>query len=254
MKSDEPSATGTVFTNVDVYDGQSSEGLATLDQLAYDAGHVALTFSNASAENDTIMYMIRGQGGYGPRKWTYPERQLFSKTTSYPSGDVISEERRHVHENALNFVADHVARLPGVIAHPYVGSVGPVIEGPEWPDNADGWAAVQERNDGPAGNARLPPAQPYMTTVIGYTQWDDNQNKLISEIMEALGLNDYYTNNGVAFTQDEDFQFNGLNNVGQVVLSVANTYLDGDFMLPGANFSEPSVFVDGFGVSYSSEK
>jgi len=229
MKADESSATGTAFTSVDVY--SASEGMTTLGELTHVPGYVALTFSQASADNDTILGMIRNPfTNDGVVKWTAADRQLYNRTDSYPSGDAITPERKQIQENTLNFVAS-ISALPGEIAHPFYETTATIVEGTGWPTDANGWVAVQERTDTNAGNTRVPGNSDYMTTAIGWTKNNDNQNTLISEISTAhLGLNDYVSgSNGPAFTFDISGDVTGLSNIGKTVSSVAATYLPQDF-------------------------
>lgn len=234
LKSDSCSAVGVEFTSVDVHPGQESFGRATFEALDYSAGHVALAFSEASAANDTIMDMIRNPWtNDGVWKWVHPTRNLYSRTDRRPSGEEISEERRALQLAALEFVRTHAMRLPGDIDLPYVDDILDPVEAPGYPDDPLGWVVIYEYAwDGPPGNHRGPPGSPgTMTYAVGHTEglWF---NTMVSELMEALGLNDYVTgtnSHGFDFSPDGELI---LSRVGRIVLAVANTYAPYDFKIP----------------------
>jgi hypothetical protein len=234
MKSDESSATGVEFTNVDVHDGQESQGLATLDQITYDAGHVALTFRTASAENDTIIAMIRNPyTNQGVASFNSPIKNLINRLDAYPSMDCVGDERKAQHEQTLNFVAS-VDQLPGIIAHPYSEQISEIQE--VYGENHPLQGAVvifQDNTSGPGNIRGPPPGHPTFYFAVGHTRESDPQSLQITEVMEALGINDYSTgNNWRAFVTDDLNQILGLSHIGKAVLAVANTYLPGDFAIP----------------------
>jgi len=251
LKSDECSATGTEFTGVDVF-GTTTGGTTTRETLTYEAGHVALTFSQASAANDTILYMIRAQGNHGVVKWTAPVRKPYNRLDDQVTGENIGDARKALQENALNFVAS-LDKLPGTIAHPFYESTLAIQEGNGYPADPNGWVVAQMRNDTNAGNIRgPPPADETFTYLVGWTESTANQNKLISELTEAMAMNDYSNgNNDIAFSSDQNNQITGLNHIGKRVLSVANTYLPGDFSIPASQFSAPEASVGGIKVRYT---
>lgn len=226
MSPYESSVTGVRFTSVDFY--QPKVGWTTKQILAQE--HLALTFSQASAQNDTIKYMIRGYGNPGVSKLIVPERTLYSRRINLSTGEYVSAQRLAQQRRALEFVQDHATSLPGTISHPYVSSVGPVLE-VDWDiPSLLGAVIVYTRDDVNAGNLRgPPPGYPTYTTAIGFVRSNDPGNKVITEIIEALGVYDYVHGHGApAYTYDEDGQIAGLSHIGQVVLSFANTYLPGD--------------------------
>lgn len=255
MKSDESSATGTEFTGVDIF--EQSGGQTTRGVLTYDLGHVALTFSQASAENDTILYMIRAQGNDGVVKWTEPVRKPYNRLDDQVSGEYIGDGRKAQQENALNFVAG-IEGLPGEITCPFYESTLAVQEGNGYPQDPNGWVVAQMRNDTNAGNIRgPPPADETFTYLVGWSPWNDfTGNTLTLEFLEAMGLNDYISgsnHHGVSFDPDTD-AITGLNKIGQVVLSVANTYLPGDFAIPASRFSAPDPSIEGFETPHSTTR
>jgi hypothetical protein len=234
MKSDESSATGVEFTNVDVHEGQETHGLATLDQLTYDAGHVALTFSQASAANDTILYMIRGYVNEGVVKYVNPLLRPYNRLENYPEGEYVGDERREQHNQSLLFVMS-LDKLPGVIQHPYYEGIEPIEEGFGAPSDILNRLQVRERNDVNASGARYPPGQNYMTGGYGQTNFNDNQITLVLELLEARGINDFAPtgSNHHAINVDLEQEIvTGLNSMGKAIFAVANTYLSGDFSVP----------------------
>jgi hypothetical protein len=234
LKPEEPSATGTEFTNVDIFPGQTNYATTTKDVLTRTQGHLALTFSTTSADNDTIVAMIRNPwNNKGVVKNTNPNRDLYSRLDVYtPGNPEITPQRREIQMNTLEFV-ETIRELPGDISHPYyMGTT--ITEGFGLPAEPSLKWRVYQREDVGAGNSRSPPGATYMTGGSGYTRGSDPINTLILEITEAhLGLNDYTSgSNHHAFAFDEQSNITGLNHIGQVVSAVANTYLPEDFKRP----------------------
>jgi hypothetical protein len=169
----------------------------------------------------------------GVVKNTASVRRPFSRLESYPSGADISDERRAEQFESLEFVMT-LSALPGTINHQYFENAEPIAE-VDWDvPTYQGAIILYEDNSSGPGNIRgPPPGRPTFYGVLAHTRASDNQNLQITELMEALGINDYSSgSNGLAFEKDDQFQITGLNHIGKAVLAVANTYLPGDFAIP----------------------
>jgi len=228
-----PANLGRTMTSVGVYEPDTTS--VDLGSLAYAGGHHVLMFSNASADNDTILNTIRNPvTNKGVRPWTEDTRMYTFLALNQDTGEPLSEDRLAMLRQTAQFYMDRNG-LPYGSPTPTISFIDVDTTSmqnlPGTLPERMGKAFIHE-NDASPSNAIAPPHIMGIWYTLSNTRVYDTSNKKLLEQGEAEQMYDVDGSNGHGFKLGPGGYIIDLSSIGQVARSATHTYGEEDFKRP----------------------